>query len=237
MVSTQVGVGVIGGTEAVLWASLSADIACRVLVIGPDDRLRDVNAGAEHYFGLTRDQIVGQSLLELYPAQVRVPVCEWLCAARATRDDAGPACVAHHVYRGHHWRMAGRAITWRGEPGCVLCVGQIVSEPTPVGELMTRALRLADRAIGLDALAVLSDRELEVAMLISGGKTDLEVAQALHRSLRTVHSHRASLGRKLGLQRRAELTHFMAARGMVACSEQVSARSRGAFEVPNGIGN
>lgn len=54
-------------------------------------------------------------------------------------------------------------------------------------------------------------------MLISGGLTDSEVAKSLHRSLRTVHSHRLTIGRKMGLKRRSEVATMMVQRGLVAC--------------------
>ena len=58
------------------------------------------------------------------------------------------------------------------------------------------------------SLANLTDRELEVMRLIGSGLGTTEIAEALHRSSKTVETHRASLKTKLGLRSGAELTHF-----------------------------
>ena len=69
-------------------------------------------------------------------------------------------------------------------------------------------------AAGLDALrrAVdgdnLSPREVEIVRLIALGHTSAEIAAKLHRSRRTVETHRARIFSKLGLTTRAELVQF-----------------------------
>jgi DNA-binding NarL/FixJ family response regulator len=57
---------------------------------------------------------------------------------------------------------------------------------------------------------VLSDRELEVLRLMGRGRGTREISQELHRSIKTVEAHRASLKDKLGLKTAAELAHFAA---------------------------
>lgn len=61
----------------------------------------------------------------------------------------------------------------------------------------------------------LSPRELDVLRLLVLGYTNREVAQALHLSVRTAESHRASLQRKLGFSARSELVRFAFATGLV----------------------
>ena len=199
------------------WHALLFDVACRVLVISAHGKVLSVNQGALEYFGLAHDQIVNQQLTDLYPAEIREHVSAWLSRA-LNNDPIGQTPVhEHHIFRGHHWAMRGRRTTWEDGQPCVLCVGQVVDQPTPLPQLLQRATRLSDRTAALGELAVLSDRELEVAMLISGGLTDSEVAKSLHRSLRTVHSHRLTIGRKMGLKRRSEVATMMVQRGLVAC--------------------
>ena len=60
----------------------------------------------------------------------------------------------------------------------------------------------------VSSLAKLTDRELEVMRLIGSGLGTTEIAEALHRSNKTVETHRASLKTKLGLRSGAELAHF-----------------------------
>jgi two-component system, NarL family, response regulator NreC len=71
---------------------------------------------------------------------------------------------------------------------------------------------------GQDAL---TDRELEVFMLIGRGKPSKEIAHALGRSLRTIEAHRASIKQKLGLRTGAEVG--MAALGFVRAQKNSSA--------------
>ena len=51
----------------------------------------------------------------------------------------------------------------------------------------------------------LSDREMEVFELIGGGLTTREIAERLHRSVKTIESHREHIKTKLGLQNANEL--------------------------------
>ncbi|MEZ0092360.1 LuxR C-terminal-related transcriptional regulator [Streptacidiphilus sp. EB129] len=75
--------------------------------------------------------------------------------------------------------------------------------------------RLAAYAAGagdpgpLDALAVLTAREREIAGLASTGMTSSEIAGALVLSVRTIDSHLGRIYRKLGVPNRASLTHTL----------------------------
>jgi DNA-binding NarL/FixJ family response regulator len=53
----------------------------------------------------------------------------------------------------------------------------------------------------------LSDRELEVFELIGGGLGTRDIAQQLHRSVKTIESHREHIKNKLDLQNANELLH------------------------------
>ena len=71
---------------------------------------------------------------------------------------------------------------------------------------------------GRDAL---TDRELEVFIMIGRGKSSKEIAHALGRSLRTIESHRASIKQKLGLRTGAAVG--MAALGFVRAQKNSNA--------------
>lgn len=64
-------------------------------------------------------------------------------------------------------------------------------------------------------ISMLSNREKEVLTLIAEGKSLLEISQELHRSLKTIESHRLSLGRKLKVKDRLDLAKIAIANGMV----------------------
>ncbi|MBL0928187.1 MAG: response regulator transcription factor [Phycisphaerales bacterium] len=61
----------------------------------------------------------------------------------------------------------------------------------------------------------LTEAELRVLRLIAMGHTSGEIGRLIHRSVKTVEWHRSSLGRKLGLSTRIELTRFAHRQGLV----------------------
>ena len=64
-------------------------------------------------------------------------------------------------------------------------------------------------------LSGITSRELEVLRLVAEGMSSKAIGGRLGISVRTVHSHRASLIRKTGLHSVAELTRFACDRGLV----------------------
>ena len=65
----------------------------------------------------------------------------------------------------------------------------------------------------------LTPREREILIMIGEGNSLAEIAQKLHRSLKTVESHRLSLGRKLAVSNRVELAKIAIAEGLVSVSD------------------
>jgi len=57
-------------------------------------------------------------------------------------------------------------------------------------------------------LGRLSDRELEVFLMVGRGLTVEAIAQRLHRSKKTIHTHRQNMKQKLNLSSNTELVHF-----------------------------
>ncbi|MFI4860019.1 MAG: LuxR C-terminal-related transcriptional regulator [Phycisphaerales bacterium JB063] len=66
----------------------------------------------------------------------------------------------------------------------------------------------------VDTLESLTPREREVLTLVAQGLSLPEIAQKLHRSLKTIETHRLSLGRKLDASNRVELTRIAIASGL-----------------------
>ncbi len=61
----------------------------------------------------------------------------------------------------------------------------------------------------------LSERELQVLRMIALGHTNVEIADVLYLSVRTVETHRAHIHEKLGLRTRSELVRYALAHGLV----------------------
>jgi len=66
----------------------------------------------------------------------------------------------------------------------------------------------------LGDLDTLTQRELEVLAMVSHGLTAPEIAAQLHRSVETVHTHRASILRKLDCYNSVQLAHIAARAGL-----------------------
>jgi DNA-binding CsgD family transcriptional regulator len=65
----------------------------------------------------------------------------------------------------------------------------------------------------LNVAALLSPREARVALSVAQGRTNLEAAQELYLSVKTVESHLSSVYRKLGVRTRTELAVLLARAG------------------------
>lgn len=70
-----------------------------------------------------------------------------------------------------------------------------------------------------EAIDSLTPREREILVLIGEGDSLPEIAQKLSRSLKTIESHRLSLGRKLNVSNRVELAKIAIRAGLVSIAE------------------
>lgn len=68
---------------------------------------------------------------------------------------------------------------------------------------------------GRPPLELITDREREVLTLIALGHTTPEIARKLHIGEKTVETHRAHIGDKLGLRTRADLVRFALEHGLL----------------------
>ncbi|MHB9133628.1 MAG: response regulator [Armatimonadota bacterium] len=75
-------------------------------------------------------------------------------------------------------------------------------------------LRLDDRQVRKSSL--LSPREREIWQLLAEGHSNLDIADRLHLSVRTVETHRKNLMEKLGVSSVAELTKIAIREGLVS---------------------
>ncbi|UUX97191.1 response regulator [Aquabacterium sp. J223] len=82
--------------------------------------------------------------------------------------------------------------------------GQVYVSEAIASDLLERLTGAAEASPG--GLKGLSEREAEVLRLIGRGLKTGEIARALHRSVHTIETHRASIKRKLGLKTAAELS-------------------------------
>lgn len=90
-----------------------------------------------------------------------------------------------------------------------------------------------------DIAQQLTDREREVLALIAEGLTVPEIARRLHRSRKTIESHRLSLGRKLGVENRVKLARLAIQAGLapleVSEQEEEAPTPPGEAIAPTGV--
>ncbi|MBI2462327.1 MAG: response regulator transcription factor [Candidatus Rokubacteria bacterium] len=92
--------------------------------------------------------------------------------------------------------------------------GGIFLHSSMVARLVKAFLQLTGRGEEAARVARLTGREKEVMALIAQGYTSEEIAAELHRSVHTIHSHRAHIIEKLGLHSRAELMRYAVLLGL-----------------------
>ncbi len=104
------------------------------------------------------------------------------------------------------------------EPELTSAIGAVMRGDLYVDPAVTRAL--IPQAAGQspsrpDYVEVLTPREIEVLQLIAEGNTNVQIAEVLTLSVRTVESHRANIMDKLHLNNRAELVRYARDRGLL----------------------
>ena len=85
--------------------------------------------------------------------------------------------------------------------------GGRVIDPVMAGALLSRVLS-PEPVFCQNSSLKLSERETEVLSLIALGYSNLEIAEELVISSKTVESHKASIRSKLGVQKRSELVRY-----------------------------
>ena len=77
-----------------------------------------------------------------------------------------------------------------------------------VGHSMIRKFAAGESYLAADPIERLSNRELQVLLMIGKGMSTRESAHALHLSVKTVESHRQRIKRKLNLRTGLQLVHY-----------------------------
>lgn len=97
-------------------------------------------------------------------------------------------------------------------PAAIICAHQ---HRVFLGKSVQKAIEMLRRARASAVPAqALSPREIEVLRLYVGGMSVSEVAQHLHRSIKTISTHKHSAMEKLGLRGDADLYHYAARNGL-----------------------
>jgi DNA-binding NarL/FixJ family response regulator len=152
---------------------------------------------------------------------IRMPTVDGLTATEALRKRPGAPEVLvlttfdadRHVLRALRAGAAGFLLKDTPPAQIVAAVRQVASGAPVLSPAVTKRLiaRVAessvdarrDRAVG--RLAVLNEREREVAVEVGKGRSNAEIAAALHLSVPTVKTHVSSVLTKLDLNNRVQI--------------------------------
>jgi DNA-binding NarL/FixJ family response regulator len=212
-----------------------AAVTVDVLVVDDDPLVRagltmmlggapDIRVVAEASDGTEVLSLVDRHRPHVVLMDIRMPTVDGLTATEAlrTRRDAPEVLVLttfdadEHVLRALRAGAAGFLLKDTPPAQIVAAVRQVASgtpvlSPTVIQRLIARVAATPPRQVAASArLAVLNDREREVAEEVGKGRSNAEIAAALHLSIPTVKTHVSAILTKLDLNNRVQialLTH------------------------------
>lgn len=197
----------------VCWQALTDDTGVCVLVHDTEGKIEFVNGEAARVLGVNPDAVRGQHLRTVIPTDVADERIQY--ARRAV--ESGKPLIVDGMFGGRMRRAHVRPIpTERGEPARVLIVCHpisIATAPEP-GVERIKAKHADEGPIGK-----LTPRERQVLALIGQGLSTADIAEKLHRSVKTVEWHRVSIGNKLAVSNRVELARIAIRAGLASLDE------------------
>ncbi len=199
-----------------LWDVIVNDTDCRIAILDRDGKVAFANDEANRRYTekLAGASIVGRNISEFLPADF---AAEWLGFIRQVADSGNPVLV-DGMLGGVKIRSVLRSIRSGGKP-YVLAITRNLMSPHAV-EPDTKEVRevVVSKARDLGPLTSLTEREMQVLTLIGEGLSTAAIAAKLHRSVKTVEWHRASLGSKLAVTNRVELARIAIRAGLCQIS-------------------
>ena len=212
--------------------TVSGAAVVRVLIIDDDPLLRtglammlggahDIQVVAEAGDGTEVPALVRQHAPDVVLMDIRMPVVDGLAATEAlrARPDAPEVLVLttfdadDQVLRALRAGAAGFVLKDTPPAEIVTAVRRVAQGHPVLSPAVTRRLidRVADagddlrRTRARDRLALLNDREREVAVAVGQGRSNAEIGAALHLSVSTVKTHVSRILTKLDLNNRVQI--------------------------------
>ncbi len=204
---------------------LSQEPGTGVAVLDRDGVVLYINETSLRIFFATPpqiDDVIGKDLIQLgFPkewADERIRLIREI-------EETGKEMILRTIWQGKQQFSWMRSLgNEDGEPFRVLVVTRRVGAGGEAGLLLDSEMSVVESEVaGLGELCVLTKRELEVLALIGQGLTAKEIAELMHRSVKTVENHRISLGAKLQKSNKVELALIAREAGLTA---EDSARQR-----------
>jgi DNA-binding NarL/FixJ family response regulator len=199
-----------------------------IMMLGGAPDLRVVGEAGD---GAQVPALVDRHAPDVVLMDVRMPGVDGLAATETLRArPQAPEVIVlttfdadEHVLRALRAGAAGFLLKDTSPAEIVAAVRQVADGNPVLSPAVTRRLiaRVADsgadqrRARALDRLAVLGDREREVAVAVGQGRSNAEIGAALYLSVPTVKTHVSSVLAKLGLNNRVQIALLVHDAGLV----------------------
>ena len=196
-----------------LWDALTQDAEVSVLVVDTQGTIRFANTEAQEAMGAGRADLNGKSWHDLLPKDVADERVR--CAEQVVQTSRPIALIG--MIKGVCRCAIFRPIesdTPEGARVLVICRPLTAMDREPKFDAVDGCTVVVAQFNDLGPLSALTERELEVLAFIGEGLSTAEIAQRLHRSVKTVEWHRRLLGSKFNVTNRVELARIAIRAGL-----------------------
>ncbi|MEM8781219.1 MAG: LuxR C-terminal-related transcriptional regulator [Planctomycetota bacterium] len=210
------------GVSGFVWDALTAEPHTGVTLMTAEGRITYLNPqAAAIYFGPKADpaRIVGRVIDELYPPAFCEDRRRVLQQVASTRKPM----LFRTIWRGfqhHAWlyptpnRPEPDETSDHPLPGVLVITRRSADDPGDIPAHPSDYTYECAEVNDLGELDVLTPRELEVLALLGQGLSVPEVAGLLHRSAKTIETHRDRIAHKLRMRSRGELVMLVQRAGL-----------------------
>ncbi len=194
-----------------MWSALADDTGAVVLVIDEDGMVICCNDLANLQIGAEHAPLQGKTIDMFFSEGVASECLSFIQGAIKDNQPTNVIGMCHGV---------ATRCTVRPLPDIDGYKRLALKVVRPLNEMDAQELKsgknlwLTASSFDLGKLSVLTTRELEVLRLIGESMTTAEIADHLHRSVKTIEWHRVSLGSKLGASNRVELARIAVSAGL-----------------------
>lgn len=205
--------GLLGNTQLqALGAALGSDPMSGVAIFGTGGAVIWANPQLSKMFrgpDASPAQSIGRKLKEVYPESFANEVVSVIDQSASS----GKPALMRTIWRGEQiytWVQPIKSDASEAAEGTdtqVLTISRKVRGDETAKDLfpMVEFEKFDTNVINLGPLDVLSTRELEVLALLGQGLSAADIAAVLHRSVKTINTHRESIGKKLKIDDRVKL--------------------------------